>query len=225
VDDRPPPRFRGLWEAEAQLEAGWALPFLRAGASALVGPRWPVPPEAARLFARTFHDAVRAGAPLGWAVWDARRQLRLAFPDRPDWLAYAHFGHPECQPYRVRPAQGFTLFEALDHPEGRPFEAGQPYLFRASYRTEAPVWYHGRLRLQPAALEGGPVTVTVLPLLPGLSAQSHPLVPLAGNAAHHADVKLTMPRGAASLPLLVRFQQGDEELTTLGLTLDLVEGP
>ncbi|HYT92727.1 MAG TPA: hypothetical protein VEL76_28680 [Gemmataceae bacterium] len=78
--------------------------------------------------------------------------------------------------YPVRPAQGFTLFEALDHPEGRPFEAGRSYRFRASYRVEAPVWYQGRLRLQPAALEGGPVTIAVVPLLKGLPPQTHTLV-------------------------------------------------
>jgi serine/threonine protein kinase len=225
VDDWPAVPYRGVAEAETSLEAGWVLPLLRAGASALVGPRWPVPPAAERLFLRAYHAASRAGAPLGWAVWEARRQVRLAFPGRPDWLAWAYFGHPDCQLYAVRPAQGFTLFEALGHPEGRPFVAGRPYRFRASYRSQAPVWYHGRLRVAPAILEGGAVTVAVVPLLPGLRPLTCELQPVPGNTAYDGVLELTMPRGEESLPLLVYFRQGRKELETLELALDLAEVP
>ena len=101
-----------------------------------MGPRWPVPEEIDRLFFRTFYRAMRGGSPLGWAVWQARQEVRQVFPGRADWLAYAYFGHPQCEPYLVRPARGFTLFEALDPPQDNGFRAGQSYRFRASYRAE-----------------------------------------------------------------------------------------
>jgi hypothetical protein len=225
IDDRPPTHHRGLWESEIALEESWAFPFLRAGASGVVGPRWPVLLQAERLFLHAFGKAIQTGAPLGWAVLDARLRVRLAFPDRSDWLAYVCFGHPECLPYLVQPGRGFTLFESLNHPENEPFVAGRAYPFRASYRTEAPVWYHGRLRLQPMTLEGGPVTVSVVPLVAGLRPQTHTLEPDPNRTAYRCLVELTMPRDTETLPLLVRFRQGGEELETLEVTLDLVEGP
>jgi hypothetical protein len=209
---------------DSGLEAGWVLPFLHAGACALVGPRWPVLPEADRLFARTYYEAVRAGAALGAAVWAARQRVRLTFPHRADWLAYAYFGHPACRPYVVRPAQGFTLFEALDHAEEEPFMAGRPYRFRASYRAEAPVWFGGRLRAQQAPLEGGDVSVLVVPLTEGAAPQTCPLKPVPGGEDYQQVVTLTMPPAEATLPVMVRFQKGRQELRTLFLNLDVVAG-
>jgi hypothetical protein len=225
VTDRPPTHHPGLWESDTSLEEGWAIPFLRAGANGVVGSRWPVLPQAERLFLRAFHEAVRSGDPLGSAVGQARRRVRLAFPDRPDWLAYAHFGHPECGPYFVQPARGFTLFEAIDHRDDEPFIVGRTYCFRASYRATAPVWYHGRLRLAPPTLEGGPVTVSVVPMLPGMPAQSRTLDELPGGAAYQGLISLEMPSGTTELPLIVRFRRAGADLETLELCLDLVEGP
>jgi hypothetical protein len=205
-------------ERDTRLEAGWVLPFVRAGASAAVGPRWPVLPEADRLFFQTFYRAVRDGEELGRAVWGARTQVRLAFPSRPDWLAYALFGHPHCEPYLIRPAQGFTLFEALGHPEGTPFLAGQEYQFRASYRAEAPVWYEGRLRApQPPSQEE--VSILVLPLTAGGVPQTYRLEKVPAGEDCQCTVSLRIPEDATTLQLLVRFKKGGQELQTLMLTL------
>jgi hypothetical protein len=205
----------------AALEGGWAWPLLHAGASALVGPRWSVLPAAEQLFVRTFYRAYRAGAPLGGAVRAAREQVRLGFPHRPDWLAYAFFGHPNCRPYPVEPAAGFATFEAVDNPADTPFRAGRAYRFRASYRTEAPVGYSGRLR-RPTPLQGAGVEVMVAPLAGGAVPSTYRLEALPGGADCQCVVTLTMPRSAARLPVLVRFQKGEQELKTLLLNYDVV---
>jgi hypothetical protein len=210
---------------DLDLEADWVLPFLHAGASALVGPRWPVPPEADRLFQRTFQELIRLeSADLGWAVWKAREQVRLAHPHRSDWLAYAYFGHPGCAPYPVGPAQAFALFEALDHGDGEPFRPGGTYRFRASYRAEAPVWYTGRLRLQEGTLPHEGVSVLVVPLTGGRQKSVFPLRAVPGADELQEVVTLTMPAEETTLPVLVRFLKGDkDELQTLLINLDIRE--
>jgi hypothetical protein len=208
---------------EVQLEAGWMLPLMHAGATALVGPRWPVPPETDQLFYRTFYELIReAGLPLGWAAWEARDRVRAAFPHRPDWLAYAYFGHPWCQPYRVRAAGGFALFEAINHPEGKPFETGQHYTFRASYRSEAPDWYEGRLRRQEASVEGNGLSVLVMKLN-GEAPETYPLERVPAGESFQCMVRLAMPEQETRLPVLIRFQRGDEELQSLVMNLDVKE--
>ncbi|HYT92728.1 MAG TPA: hypothetical protein VEL76_28685 [Gemmataceae bacterium] len=57
------------------------------------------------------------------------------------------------------------------------------------------------------------------------SEATDPLVPVPGHTAYQCVLELTMPRNVESLPLLVRFRQGGEELETLELNLDLSEGP
>jgi WD40 repeat protein len=206
---------------ETALEAGWVLPFLHAGASAVVGPRSPGPDAGARLFAETLYGALRAGAASGEAVALARGELRRAFPERPDWIGYTHFGHPACRPYAVRPAEGFTLFEALDQPEGETFRAGASYRFRASYRSEAPVWFAGRLRTAADA-DGGEVTVMVVPL-DGREPTTYRLEPAPGSADRQCVLTLAMPAEETSLPVLVRFERDGRELRTLTVTLDVAE--
>jgi hypothetical protein len=206
------------------LEREWALPFVRAGASALVGPRWPVLDEADILFFRAFYRELNALTPLGLAVWRARGEVRRAFPHRPDWLAYAHFGHPLCAPYFVEPSEGFILFEALGHPDEAPFDPGQEYRFRASYRAEAPAWYGGRLQFtQPAE---GPddeaISVLVNSLLDS-SVQRCELERVPASGDYQQIIKLRMPEGETNLPLVVRFRQGRRELHTLMLNLAIRE--
>jgi WD40 repeat protein len=222
VEARPPARAGGADESDTRLEAGWVLSFLHAGASAVVGPRWPVRREAEEVFARSFHEAARAGAALGWAVWQARARVRALFPDGPDWLAPAYFGHPGCQPYEVEPARGFTFFEAINHPADAPFVAGRPYRFRASYRLEAPVWYEGRLRSPAAsALQAGDVSVLVAPLSGGGAPQTHRLTPAEEGGDCQCEVTLTMPAEEGTWPVMVRFRKGAEELQTLFLELEV----
>jgi len=249
VDEQPVSLDMGLRGRDTRLEAGWMLPLMHAGATALVGARWPVSPEADQLFFRVFYQTIRNGIPLGWAVWEAREQVRLAFPHRPDWLAYAYFGHPWCQPYRVRPAQGFTLFEAIKHPKGEPFLAGETYQFRASYRAEPPAWYDGRLKYRRAPQqeqeedtsvlektddaerpEKGEMvprqeedmSVLVMPLT-GVMPETFQLEPIPAGDGYQCKVMLTMPDTETTWPVLVRFQKGEQELRTLVLNFDVVE--
>lgn len=207
-----------LGQRETHLEESWALPFLHAGVSALVGPHWPVTEEVDRHFFRAFYAAIRSGAPLGWAVWEARLQVRLLFPKRADWLAYSYFGHPWCQPYAVQAAQGFTLFEALDHQEGTPFEAGQSYRFRASYRVEAPLWYSGRVRRSQELPSTEDISVLVAPLI-GVEPTIYPLQRMSGGEDYQCVVTLIMPQEETTLPVLIRFHKGEDELRSLTLKL------
>jgi hypothetical protein len=165
---------------------------------------------------------LEGGWSLGRAVWEARAWLREAFPSHADWLAYAHFGHPDCMTYRAEPGRGFALFEALGRPEGEPFVAGRAYPFRATYRPAAPAWYQGRMWAPaPVSVEG--VRVTVVPLVRRAAPQTCPLEPVPGGRACQGLLTLAVPRGIDSLPLLVRFEQAGEELRTLELELEVVQ--
>jgi hypothetical protein len=224
VQGNSTPVNMGLAHCDNELEAGWILPFAHAGATALVGSRFCVSSESDRLFFRTFYQLMRGGTTLGEAVWNARQQVRLAFPHRSDWLAYNYFGHPHCEPYLVKTARGFTLFESLDAPEDDRFQAGGTYQFRASYRREAPVWHEGRIRTQQLPLDGEDVSVKILSMTGEIPSQSHPLLPLAPGSDYQCMLNLTMPDEETTLTLLVRFQKGKEEMHTLILNLDVVAG-
>jgi tetratricopeptide (TPR) repeat protein/O-acetyl-ADP-ribose deacetylase (regulator of RNase III) len=211
----------GLAERDTRLEWGWMLPFMHAGASALVGPRWHVSPEADQLFFHTFYRVIRSGETLGCAVQQARELVRLTFPHRADWLAYAHYGSPECEPYLVRPSRGFVLIEAIDQPEDAPFLKGKTYRFRASYRAEAPVWYDGRLHIQTEPLEGEDVSVLIAPVMSGVEPQTHRLKPVLPGSDYQYTVEIRMPDKETTLPILIRFQKGKKELRSLMLNLDV----
>lgn len=223
VDGQTANRGMGMSGSDNQLEADWMLPLMHAGASALVGSRWSVSPESDRLFYRTFYNLIRTGTELGSAVWQARKQLRVAFPHRSDWLAYTYFGHPQCQPYLVRESQGFTFFEAINPPENDNFQAGKSYEFRASYRSEAPVWYSGRLSVQQASAQAEDLSVMVVCLTGEIPPQTYQLQPVdSGNSYQHI-ITIIMPVEDTILPLLIRFQKGSEELNTLFLNLNEVK--
>jgi hypothetical protein len=217
-------RAAGTAEAGAyEFEQEWALPFMRAGASALVGPRWPVLDEADQLFFRAFYGELNSLTPVAVAVWRARAEVRRAFPHRSDWLAYAYFGHPWCKPYFVEESEGFTLFEALGHPDEEPFDAGREYRFRASYRAEAPAWYNGRLqRTQREAHEDEKLIVLVSSLIDN-NIQRCELERVPATGDYQKVISLRMPEDETDLPLVVRFKQGHRELHTLVLNLAIKE--
>jgi hypothetical protein len=204
------------------LESSWLLPFMQAGASALFGPRWPVSVEVDQVFIREFYDVMRQGETLGTAFVKARARVRATFPERFDWLAYTYFGHPHAAPYAVQPAQGFTLFEAVNHPESELFIAGETYRFRASYRTEAPAWFEGRLQIQQGDITAQDLSVIVMPLT-GVQPMFCPLEPVAQGNELQGIISLTMPQVEANettnLPIMIRFQKENEELRTMFLNL------
>ena len=223
VDGQPPNRGMGMVARDNQLEADWMLPLMHAGASALVGARWSVLPESDRFFYRIFYNLIRTGTELGEAVWQARKQVKYAFPHRSDWLAYTYFGHPQCQPYLVRSSQGFTFFEAINPPENDNFLAGESYDFRASYRTEAPVWYDGRLTVQQMSSETEDLSVMMVHLTGEIPPETYPLQPVISQESYQNIITITMPSQKTILPLLIRFQKNNEELNTLFLNLNVVD--
>ena len=217
----------GTAGCDTHLESSWLLPFMQAGASALFGPRWPVSVEVDQLFVKEFYDAMRQGETLGAAFFKARTRLRTAFPQRTDWLAYTYFGHPHAEPYQVQPAQGFTLFEAVDSPKDELFVGGGTYLFRASYRTEAPAWYDGRLQIQHGSIAGQDLSVIVIPMT-GEQPKYCTLKPVAEGNELQGMIALKMPElqknTTASLPVMIRFQKATEELRTIVLNLHVKGG-
>ncbi len=217
----------GAAGCDTHLESSWLLPFMQAGASALFGPRWPVSVEVDQVFVKAFYDAMRQGETLGAAFFKARARVRAAFPQRTDWLGYTYFGHPHAEPYAVQPAQGFTLFEAVDSPKDELFLAGGTYRFRASYRTEAPAWYDGRLQLQYGSIATQDLSVMVLPFT-GEQPTYCPLTPVADGNELQGMISLTMPKleanATASLPVMIRFQKASEELRTMVLNLQVKGG-
>jgi formylglycine-generating enzyme required for sulfatase activity len=221
VDGEPTGAGLSLAERDHGLESGWVLPFMHAGATAVVGARWPVSAEADQQFFRAYYEAIRAGAPLGYAAWHARKQVQVVFPHRADWLAYVYFGHPQCEPYLVRPAHGFALVEILDYPEEAPLLAGNTYRFRISYRSEPPVWFAGRLRRPESTTQADDVSVTVMPMLEGKPMRLSLVCGFAGDDLQ-GMIELTMPNEETSYPVFVRFEKDGRELETLVMDLEVI---
>jgi hypothetical protein len=220
-------RGRSSGPRYTNFEQAWAIPFLLARSSAVVGPRWTTSPAADRIFCRAFYDALRADRPLGHAVWEARELARLAYPDRADWLAYTYLGHPWCEPYPVETAEGFTLFEPMGMIVDQPFVAGREYLFRASFRGELPSWYNGRRHMRTSHLRGDGVRVLVAPLHGG-DPVSHDLIAAGGADVGpdddvYAPVILSMPREGGTYKWFVQFTRGEQELRSSVITLDVVD--
>jgi hypothetical protein len=122
----------------------------------------------------------------------------------------------------VQRAQGFTLFEAVNQPEGALFRPGQSYRFRASYRTEAPAWYDGRLHVQEHALSTEDMSVMVMPLS-GVEPTYYKLERVAQSNEMQRVFWLKMPQEGNTLPVMIRFQKHTQELRTLFLNLQIGE--
>ncbi|MDX9954455.1 MAG: SUMF1/EgtB/PvdO family nonheme iron enzyme [Anaerolineae bacterium] len=213
----------GMWDdktmpsgtnAEAWQLPERVLPFLRAGASAVIGPWWPTSEAADRIFWPAFYDLLERRVPLGESVWRARLAVRQALPERPDWLAYALFGDPRARAYWPDPSEGYTVLECLNPDD--PLRPGKTYTFRVSLRNRPPIAYTDRL-VQPEAL---PETLRALFLVPGLQtviAEPIEMTPL-GRTMLQATVDLTPP-APGDYPLLVQLLEGDEHIKTMQLTL------
>jgi hypothetical protein len=120
------------------------LPFLQAGASAVVGPWWPTDEAADQAFWSTFYDLlVVQHETLGEAVSRARRAVACAFPQQNDWLAYTLFGNCRARPYEPQVSGGYIALECINPDE--PLRVGKTYYFRASIRICPPIWHEDRL--------------------------------------------------------------------------------
>ncbi len=192
------------------------LPFLRAGASAVIAPWWETAEKSDRLFWSHFYQLFRQCLPLGEAVWRSRLAVRRACPHTNDWLAYTLFGDPCARAYEPEPSEGYAAVECLNPDE--PLHSGKTYYFRASLRNRPPVWYTDRL-IEPEEL---PQQLQALFMAPGL--QTNFPKPLAmqpvGNTMRQATIDLT-PTAPGNYPLLVQLLEGDELVKRLQLNLEV----
>lgn len=74
---------------------GWARRLVNAGVTAFVGSLWEVNDALAAEFAKEFYThLIVAKAPLGKALYLARRAIKAKDPGNPTWLAYVLYAHP-----------------------------------------------------------------------------------------------------------------------------------
>ena len=199
---------------DGQLLLERVLPFLQAGASAVVGPWWPTSEEADQLFWPTFYRVLNQRVTLGEALWQARLTVKNALPHLSDWLAYTLFGDPCARPYRPELSEGYTTLECLNPEE--PLCPGKIYYFRASIRRHPPIWHHERL----IRTEGFPQRPRALFLAPGLQTgipEPMDMTPR-GRDMLEAIVELR-PKEAGNYLLTVRLLDGRERLQSLQLSL------
>jgi O-acetyl-ADP-ribose deacetylase (regulator of RNase III) len=203
-----------------------ALPYLRAGASAVAGTWWPTSAGADRVFWTTFYDLLIARQlSLGESVWRSRLAVARALPERSDWLAYVLFGNPLARPYVPADSEGYTTLQCLD--ADSPLRVGKEYIFSASIRTRPPLWHQDRLvRVQKDEdSEETPDTLSALFVAPGLQGAVPEPVPMrpVGRTIHEATCALT-PKQPGEYLLTVRLLKGDERLQTLRLPLVVGNG-
>jgi hypothetical protein len=127
------------------LEQTWASTFLRAGASAFVGPMWAVHPAIEAAFVSGFYSQLWTGASLGEAFWIGRRMAQAVVPDSLDWLAYVLYGDPMARPYRPVEGEGYGVVEPVGREMDDPLAPGESARFRVSLRRRPPVWHEGRV--------------------------------------------------------------------------------
>ena len=120
-------------------------------------------------------------------------------------------------------AKNFTLFETIDHPEDDSFLAGEMYRFRASYRAEPPAGYDGRLHVQVEPLQAEPPTVMIIPIT-ATEPTYYTLERVPQSDEYQCLVELAMPEKKMIWTVLISFQNEREELATVTLNLNVVEG-
>jgi uncharacterized caspase-like protein len=127
------------------LEQTWAMSFLRAHCSALVGPMWAVDAAVDAAFLGQFYERLWAGSSLGSAFNSARLLARAAKPESIDWLAYVLFGDPMSRPYRTIDGDGYAVVERIGADLDVPLHIGETARFRASLRRAPPAWHEDRV--------------------------------------------------------------------------------
>ena len=203
--------------ARTELREDWplpdrVLPFLRAGASAVIGPWWPTSEAADHIFWLNFYDLVETRVPLGEAVWRARRMVQQSLPNSPDWLAYTLFGDPRARAYKPAPSEGYTILERL-YPD-QPVHRGETCYFRASISNRPSLFYQERL-VQADELPKNPMALFIAPGLQDNIPEPVEMK-LVGGSTVEAIYKLT-PEKTGEFALIARLYDGDERLQSLQL--------
>jgi hypothetical protein len=146
--NRPLVSLSFLWEKASNLsniESTWMPAFIRAGASAFVGPLWAVDPAVDAAFISTFYTRLWRGDALGQAFHTARQMARIAVPESCDWLAYVLYGDPMARPYRPVEGKGYAVVEPIGQDIKDPLPPNQSLRFRLTLRRDPPVWHQDRL--------------------------------------------------------------------------------
>jgi len=199
--------------------AGWvlqehSLPFLRAGASAVLGSCWNVSASADRMFWGAFYDYLGERISLGDAVWRSRYNLKYLRPDKLDHLTYVCFGDPLARPYFPEPGEGYAALECINSED--PLRPGKTYYFRASLRKRPPIEYVEKL-IKVGEL---PEQLNALFLVPGLQKGVPEAIPMQPHGRHMVEaVYKVTPSATGDFPLIVQFLEGDEHLKTLQIIL------
>ncbi|MEH2155399.1 NB-ARC domain-containing protein [Nostoc sp.] len=194
------------------------LPFLRVGASAVVGCCWQTSEVAERIFWSQFYELLAKGFSLGEVVWRSRLAVERALPHRLDWLAYTLFGDPCAKPYEPEVSSGYSVLECLNPDE--PFRVGKTYYFRASIRKRPPVWYKEKL-IKTEQLSN---QLRALFMAPGLQTSFPEPVEMQPIGHHMRQATLSLnPQQEGDYPLLVQILEGEELVKTLQLNLKVRE--
>jgi hypothetical protein len=203
----------------SETEDEWVLservtPFLRSGASAVIGSSWPTSDTADQIFWSTVYNLLERRVPFGEIIRYARRIAKQAAPDQLDWLAYTAFGDPRARAYFPEESEGYTALECLNPDD--PLRPGKTYYFRASIRSRPPIWYRERLR-QVEALPEDPCVVFLSPALDLTDPEPIKMTPL-GRMMVQATIRIT-PQEEGEYPLTTTLFDGEERLQVLYLTL------
>jgi RNA polymerase sigma factor (sigma-70 family) len=86
----------------------WGARLVQMGCGGFIGSLWPVSDTAALAFARAFYGGLIRGCAIGEAVVLARREVRVAHPGDPTWLAYSCFADPMARLERNEGEGGST---------------------------------------------------------------------------------------------------------------------
>jgi hypothetical protein len=206
-------------EGEGWLLPDRVLPFLRAGASAVVGPWWPTSEAADRIFWPRFYELLYHRLPLGEVVWRARQAVRDALPDSLDGLAYTLFGDPRARAYWPDPSGGYMTLE-LDSERDGTLRPNRSYALHARVSRRPPEWYHERL----VNADSLPDHIQVRFLTLGLAGEdstneSQELRP-AGRTTLQAttDIVATEP---GDYLVMAQFLDGNESIKTLQLSIEV----
>jgi hypothetical protein len=127
------------------LEKRWAASFVTSGASAFVGPIWPVKQDVDVSFLRGFYTYLWMGKSLGAAFQNGQQLAKTANPDTLDWMAYTLYGDPMARPYRPAKGEGYAVVQPIGRDINDSVQPGEKIRFSVSLQCSPPIWHDGRL--------------------------------------------------------------------------------
>ncbi|MBE9110599.1 hypothetical protein IQ273_14355 [Nodosilinea sp. LEGE 07298] len=216
---------RGDKPNSTDIEYSWAPTFVRAGASAFVGPLWSVDPAVDAAFISTFYTRLWMGDALGQAFHTARQMARIAVPESCDWLAYVLYGDPMARPYRPIEGKGYAVVEPIGQDIKDSLPPNQSLRFRLTLRRDPPVWHEDRLIevAEDLAFDNLQVHIVAfgLEVNPTTVDMSH-----TPNGNYLGWFTLSAPPNMAgeTVPVQVHFADGAEPIHSVTFALQIAAG-